>query len=381
MSRRDTTNSLLEDAVKDLLPENIRALKPYIPGKPIEEVQRELGITNVCKLASNENPLGPSPKALAALGEALDSLNLYPDGSGFYLRKALAAVHGVGEDQIVLGNGSVDVIEMACRTFLGPGDNAVMSAGAFIMCYLATQAVNGNAVMVPMADGVTHDLDGMAAAVDGNTRLVYIANPNNPTGTMVGREAVDRFLDSLPDHLIVLLDEAYFEYMDHPDYPDSFRYLQEGRNIIILRTFSKAYGLAGLRVGYGVANEEIVAGLNKIRSPFNTNSLCQLAALHALEDRSHLEASVALNRESIAYIQGQLDRLGVEYTPSYGNFVLVTTSLSSADAFSAFLEEGVIVRPMAGYGYPNSFRVSTGLPEENQRFIRALEKVTGTGEG
>ncbi len=367
--------------MKDLLPENIRALKPYVPGKPIEEVQRELGISNVCKLASNENPLGPSPLALSALGDALKNLNLYPDGSGFYLRRKLAATHGVGEEQIVLGNGSVDVIEMACRTFLGPQGNAVMSAGAFIMCYLATQAVNGNAVMVPMADGMTHDLEAMAAAVDDKTRLVYLANPNNPTGTMVGREAVDRFFQSLPDHVIVLMDEAYFEYMDHPDYPDSFRYLNQGRKIIILRTFSKAYGLAGLRVGYGVAEEEIVSGLNKIRSPFNTNSLCQLAALHALDDRKHLAESVALNREGVAYIQSELDRLGVEYTPSYGNFILVTTALASKVAFDAFLQEGVIVRPMAGYGYPNSFRVSTGMMEENRRFVRALEKVTGGGEG
>jgi histidinol-phosphate aminotransferase len=367
--------------VKDLLPENIRSLKPYVPGKPIEEVQRELGISNVCKLASNENPLGPSPRATAVLGDALTDLNLYPDGSGFYLRKRLAEVHGVGKDQIILGNGSVDVIEMACRTFLGPQDNAVMSAGAFIMCYLATQAVNGNAVMVPMADGVTHDLEAMAGAVNDLTKLIYIANPNNPTGTMVGRQALERFLDALPAQVIVLMDEAYFEYMDHPDYPDSFRFLHRGRNIIILRTFSKAYGLAGLRVGYGVSTGEIIAGLNKIRSPFNTNSLSQLAALHALEDSEHLEKSVALNREGLDFIQGELDRLGLDYTPSFGNFVLVTTPLTSSDAFSAFLQEGVIVRPMAGYGYPNSFRVSTGLPEENQRFIKALEKITSGLEG
>jgi len=261
--------------------------------------------------------------------------------------------------------------------FLGRDDNAVMSSGAFIMCYLATKAVNGNAVMVPMADGVTHDLEGMVAAVTDRTKLVYIANPNNPTGTMVDRAAVDRFFDAIPDHVVVLMDEAYFEYMAHPDYPDSFRYLEQDRNIIILRTFSKAYGLAGLRVGYGVSHEQIISGLNKIRSPFNTNSLCQLAALHALDDSGHLEKSVALNRESIAFLQGELDRLGVEYTPSFGNFILVTTALESKAAFSAFLKEGVIVRPMVGYGYPNSFRVSTGLQEENERFIRALEKITG----
>jgi histidinol-phosphate aminotransferase len=370
---------LLEDAVKDLLPANIKALKPYIPGKPIEEVQRELGISDVCKLASNENPLGPSPKAMAALGDALAGLNLYPDGSGFYLRRRLAEVHGVGEDQVVLGNGSVDVIEMACRTFLGPEDNAVMSAGAFIMCYLATQAVNGNARMVPMADGVTHDLGAMAAAVDERTKLLYIANPNNPTGTMVGRAQLDRFFERLPDHVLVIMDEAYFEYMDHPDYPDSFVYLRQGLPVIILRTFSKAYGLAGLRVGYGVADESIISGINKIRSPFNTNSLSQLAAMHALEDREHLEKSVALNRRGIDYLQGELDRLGVAYTPSFGNFILVTTELDAAAAFDAFLREGVIVRPMAGYGYPKSFRVSTGRMEENERFIRALEKVTGHG--
>jgi len=371
----------MEDAVFDLLPENIRALKPYIPGKPIEEVQRELGISNVCKLASNENPLGPSPKALAALGGALPALNLYPDGSGYYLRRRLAQIHGVDKDQIILGNGSVDIIEMACRTFLGPEDNAVMSAGAFIMCYLATQAVNGNPVMVPMGDGVTHDLEAMAAAVDDRTKLVYMANPNNPTGTMVGREAVGRFFDKLPGHVIVLMDEAYFEYMDHPDYPDSFAYLKDGRNILILRTFSKAYGLAGLRVGYGVANEQITSGLNKIRSPFNTNSLSQLAALHALEDAAHLEKSVSLNRQGISFMQSEMDRLGVEYTPSYGNFILVTTPLESREAFNALLKEGVIVRPMTGYGYPNAFRVSTGLPEENQRFIKALATMLDLGEG
>jgi histidinol-phosphate aminotransferase len=370
----------MEDAVFDLLPENIRALKPYIPGKPIEEVQRELGISNVCKLASNENPLGPSPKALAALGDALPTLNLYPDGSGYYLRKRLAKVHGVDKDEIILGNGSVDIIEMACRTFLGPEDNAVMSAGAFIMCYLATQAVNGNPVMVPMADGVTHDLEAMAAAVDQNTKLVYMANPNNPTGTMVGREAMDRFFEAIPEQVIVLMDEAYFEYMDHPDYPDSFKYLREGRNIVILRTFSKAYGLAGLRVGYGVAKTDLTSGLNKIRSPFNTNSLSQLAALQALEDQAHLEKSVSLNRQAIAYMQSEMDKMGVEYTPSFGNFILVTTPLESREAFNRLLKEGVIVRPMAGYGYPNAFRVSTGLPEENQRFIKALAKVLDPGE-
>ncbi len=348
--------------------ENIRSISPYVPGKPVEELERELGISGSIKLASNENPLGPSPKAVTAIRKALEGLNRYPDGSGFYLSRALAKQLGVEPGQIILGNGSNELIELAVRTFLQPGDEAVSADPSFVVYRMITQAAGGTNVVVPCKD-LRHDLDAMAERITDRTRIVFIANPNNPTGTMNTREEMDRFLARVPDHVLVAVDEAYFEYVTRADYPDSLDYLKEGRNIIALRTFSKIYGLAGLRIGYGITKPEIAELMNKVRQPFNTNSLAQAGALAALADRKHVEKSVTLNNEGKQFLYRELDRLEVSYVPTEANFILFETKLASKDLYERLLRDGVIVRPMG----PSKLRVTIGLPEENKRFAEGLE--------
>lgn len=350
--------------------ENIRSISPYVPGKPIEEVERELGITGTIKLASNENPLGPSPKAVAAVKKALEGLNRYPDGSGFYLSQALAKKYEVKTGQIILGNGSNELIELVVRTFIQPGDEIVSADPSFVVYKMITQAAGGTNVIVPCKD-MRHDLDAMAERITPKTKIVFIANPNNPTGTMNPKPEMDRFMERVPDHVIVGVDEAYFEYVTHADYPDSLDYLKEGRNILALRTFSKIYGLAGLRIGYGITTPEIAELMNKVRQPFNTNSLAQTGALAALADRKHVEKSVALNNEGKQFLSQSFRQLGVPYIPTEANFILFETALDCKDAYTALMKQGVIVRPMGG----KRLRVTIGLPEENKRFVAELEKL------
>jgi histidinol-phosphate aminotransferase len=350
--------------------EHIRTISPYVPGKPIEELERELGISGSIKLASNENPLGPSPKAVMAIKKAVDGLNRYPDGSGFYLSQALARQLGVDLGQVLLGNGSNELIELAVRTFVQPGDEVVSADPSFVVYRMITQAASGTNVIVPCKD-MTHDLDAMADAITPRTKIVFIANPNNPTGTMNTKSEMDRFLARVPDHVLVCVDEAYYEYVTRAEYPDSIDFLREGKNVLALRTFSKIYGLAGLRIGYGITKPEVAEMMNKVRQPFNTNSPAQVGALAALSDRKHVEKSVTLNNEGKQLLYREFDRLGVTYVPTEANFLLFETRLDGKDLYAGLLKKGVIIRPMGG----KRLRVTIGLPEENRRFIAELETL------
>jgi len=350
--------------------ENIKNITPYVPGKPIEELERELGISGSIKLASNENPIGPSPKAMAAIKKAVEGLNRYPDGSGFYLSQALAKKYGVDISQIILGNGSNELIELVVRTFVQPGDEIISADPSFVVYKMITQAAGGTNVIVPCRD-MRHDLDAMAERITEKTRIVFIANPNNPTGTMNSKAEMDRFMDRVPDHVIVAVDEAYFEYVTHAEYPDSLDYLKDGKNILALRTFSKIYGLAGLRIGYGITTAAIAELMNKVRQPFNTNSLAQIGALAALADRKHVEKSIAINNEGKQYLYQSFQQLGISYIPTETNFIMFETQMDGKDLYGALLKTGVIIRPMG----PKRLRVTIGLPEENKRFITELEKI------
>lgn len=349
---------------------DIASLSPYVPGKPIEELQRELGLARVIKLASNENPLGPSPKALAALVGGHDSLHRYPDGGAYRLRQALADRWKVSLDHIILGNGSDEVLGLLARTFLAPGDEAVMADQTFVIYKMEVTAAHGKAVIVPLVNW-THDLDGMAKAITPKTRLVFLCNPNNPTGTMVAADAVARFMAQVPEDVIVVFDEAYLEYVRDPHFPDSLQYVTQGRNAIVLRTFSKIYGLAGLRIGYGITTPEITNCLNRVRPPFNANTLAQRAALAALGDDEHVAKSRAVNVAGMQQLESGLRALGFAVIPSQANFVYFDVKRDGRALFDALLREGVIVRHIEG----TMLRVTIGQPDENDAFLASLKKV------
>lgn len=368
-------------------PDYISDLKPYIPGKPTEELERELGIKGSVKLASNENPLGPSRLALKAIVDNLtnsnssNGLNRYPDGSGYYIKKALSGKLSVIEDEIILGNGSNELIDIAVRTFLRPGDEAVMAYPAFIVYPMAVQAAGGRPVQVPLK-AYKHDLDVMAGKVTSNTRMLFIANPNNPTGTINRKDEFDRLMERLPEGILVVVDEAYFEYVTDPEYADTMRYFREGRDILILRTFSKIYGLAGLRIGYGIAKEDIISEMNKLRPPFNTNSIAQNAALWALKDDEHVKRSREINEQGKRFLYKELDALSLKYVPTEANFIYVLLGQENlpcppllkggaGELYNKLLRQGVIVRPVG----PQEIRVTIGLPEENNRFIEAIKAI------
>ncbi len=355
------------------VPEYIRTLIPYEPGKPIEEVEREYGISNSIKLASNENPLGPSPKALAAIREKLDQLHLYPDGDCFYLKRGMAQKIAVEPENLIFGNGSNEIIELAVRTFMRPGDEAVMAEQAFVVYPLIVQAAGGKKKAVPLRN-FTHDLAAMAEAITAQTRVVFLANPNNPTGTIYRRDEWERFLSNVPSNLLLIVDEAYFEYVQDPAYPDSLRYHAEDRAILTLRTFSKLYGLAGLRIGYGVGPKKLIDMMQRVRQPFNVNAAAQWAALAALEDVDHVKRSLEVNRLGMEYLQAECNRLGLEFVPSDANFILVRVG-KGQEVFKQLLSKGVIVRPMAGYQFPEHVRVTIGTMDENRKLIEALQKV------
>ena len=367
--------TLSEDASPSMaVADHISRLRPYVPGKPIEEVQRELGLTDVIKLASNENPLGPSPRALEALTAAAAGVALYPEGSAPALRRAVSQAVGMPEDTLVFGNGSDEVLHLLAVTFLQPGDEIVQGAPSFSMYEIYATQCNAVSIKVPLRD-FTHDLDAMADAITDKTRMVFIANPNNPTGTLVRREAVARFLDRIPRDVLVVLDEAYDEYVSDPEKPDLRSLVLEGRNIVILHTFSKAYGLAGLRVGYGIMRPETAALLNRVRSPFNVNLPAQAAATAALADEEHVTRTVALNAEGRDYFYAEFERMGLDYVPSEGNFVLVDVGRDARAVFEALQHRGVIIRSAHGMGLPHHIRVTTGTMPQNQRFIAALKEV------
>ena len=357
----------------ELAPAYIRAIAPYQPGKPIAELARELGLAEdgIVKLASNENPLGPSPKALDAVRAALPDIARYPDGNGFELKAALADRYGVAREQIVLGNGSNDLLEFAARAFLVPGASALYAQHAFAVYPLVTQAVGARGIEVPARD-FGHDLKAMLDAIEEDTRVVFIANPNNPTGTLLSAEALLDFLEQVPRSVLVVLDEAYTEYLPDDMRPDSIGWLKRFPNLLVTRTFSKAYGLAGLRVGFALSHPAVADMLNRVRQPFNVNSLAQVAAAAALRDDAFLQQSYQLNRQGMEQITAGFKRLGIGYIPSYGNFVSFRIGNATA-MYQSLLGKGVIVRPVANYGMPEYLRVSIGLETENAKFLQALE--------
>lgn len=344
----------------------------YEPGRPIEEVARELGLNprRVIKLASNENALGPSPKAVAAMRRALKTSHLYPDGGGFYLRQALAKKLGVAMDNIILGCGSNEIIEFLYHTFITPGDEVVAGDRAFVIYSIMAKMFQAKCIAVPFRDLHTHDLDAKREAITARTKLVFIANPNNPSGTRVSNAALERFIRSLPAHVVCVLDEAYIEYLDDP--PLSLQWALR-HNVVVLRTFSKIVGLAGLRIGYGVAQKDCIALMHRVRQPFNVNAIALAGALGALSDPEHIRNTKRMTKQGLRYLYREFERLKLEYVPSSANFVLVRVGNGSA-VFDGLQRRGVIVRPMGGYRLPEWIRVTVGLPKENQRLIRALKE-------
>lgn len=360
--------------IEEFLPPHIRALHPYVPGKPIEEVERELKISAI-KLASNENPLGPSPKALEAVRDFLGKINRYPDGQGYYLRHKLAERYAVHPDQVVLGSGSTDIIEMVAKAFLQGASEGITSEGSFVMYYVVAQMMGSTLHRVPLR-GYTYDLDAIAAAITPRTRVVFFANPNNPTGTYLPAVEVDRFLGRIPEDVLLVLDEAYAEYVQDPGYSHSLDYVRQGRNVLVLRTFSKVYGLAGLRIGYALGPDNVINCLNLVRSPFNTASVSQVAAMAAMDDYEHASASVEHNRRELEWLCARLDECAIHYVPSVTNFLLVDTGRDASEMFQRLLHEGVIVRPMKENGFPTCVRVSVGRHSEDERFVEVLKRVT-----
>jgi histidinol-phosphate aminotransferase len=347
-------------ALKDIVNPHILDLEPYQPGKPIEELERELGIHGSIKLASNESPLGPSAKAVAAVRAAAAEVHRYPDGASFALRQRLSAELGVAGEQIVFGAGADEVLELLAKAFLGRGDEAVFAWPSFAMYPIVVKGMGANPVAVPLSADLAHDLDAMTAAITPRTKLVFVCNPNNPTGTSVGAEAFDRFVSGLPEDVVLAVDEAYAEYARRPDFPRSLEWVGRRPGTIVLRTFSKIYGLAGLRVGYGVADAELAGYLQRARHPFNVNRLAEVAALAALDDAEHAEASRRANDEG----------------PTDANFLLARTG---SGVHEELLREGVIVRPLGGFGMPDHIRISVGLPEENERLVKTLKRLRESG--
>ena len=355
----------------------LRNLAVYEPGKPIEETARELAVdpTEIIKLASNENPLGPSPKALKAMRAALRQAHLYPDGSGFYLIKAIAQKLGVTPENVILGNGSNEVIEFLGHAFLNPGDDVITCEYAFIVYKLLATAFGVRTIETPSPD-YQQDLDRTLDVITPKTRIIFIPNPNNPTGTLISQRAIDTFMSRVPDSVIVVFDEAYFEFLNDP--PDTLRFVREGRNVIVLRTFSKIHGLAGLRIGYALALPDIIEVLHKTRQPFNVNSIAQAGAIAALHDEEHLRETKRVVDKGRAYLQGEFTEMQIPFVPAAANFVMVNVGDGCA-VFQKLLQRKVIVRPLKGYGLPEWVRISVGTMKENRQLIAALRNTMLTG--
>jgi histidinol-phosphate aminotransferase len=361
--------------MSDLIRPEIAGLQPYSPGKPIEEVEREYGLSDIIKLASNENPLGPSPLALEAMKKAIEQTRLYPDNDWYHLRRDLGQHLGLPWERIVIGRGSDEVILWIGLAFIRPGDRPLMPQGPFSQYEFVTRLMGGECVMVPMRD-YRYDLEEMGRRLDERTKIVWIGNPCNPTGTIVTIDEVVEFMERVPDNCIVVFDEAYFEYVEDPHYPDTLTMLEEGAdNIIILRTFSKIYSLAGLRIGYGFGPQRLIENLLRVRAPFNVSNVAMEAARASLRDHNQVERSVQLNREGKEYLYGELNRLGLSYAPTQANFILVNVGMDCRAAFEGLLRQGVIVRTGDIFGLPTHLRVTIGLPEQNRRFVAALEQV------
>ncbi|HED34694.1 MAG TPA: histidinol-phosphate transaminase [Gammaproteobacteria bacterium] len=369
-------NQFLKSAVP-----GVQALKPYLPGKPVEELERELGISNAIKLASNENPLGPSTRAMKAAQAVMADINYYPDGAGHKLTKALAEKHSVNLSSITLGNGSNDILELIGRAFLAPEKSAVYSEYSFAVYPLVVQATGAQArVARAFSDDHTqmpygHDLCAISELIDHSTQVVFIANPNNPTGTWLAPDELSSFLAKVPGDVLVVLDEAYYEYMPEDLKPDSTTLLREYKNLIITRTFSKIYGLAGLRIGYSISHPDVADILNRVRQPFNTNMPAQAAALAAIEDQSHVANSVISNSQGLKQYGIAFEQLGLEYIPSIANFIAVNLKRDAMPVYEKLLREGVIVRPVASYNMPEHLRITIGTEAQNKRVLKALEQI------
>ncbi len=369
--------------VENLIAHGVRGLHPYVPGKPIEELERELGISDSIKLASNENPLGPPPSALAAIRDRLDELALYPDGSGYALKQELGAHHGMDPNRITLGNGSNDILVLLAEAFLTPDTVAVYDQYSFVVYRLVVQATGAESRVAPSNPSdhrqpFGHDLGAMRDLIDDQTRLVFLANPNNPTGTWCEKEELREFVANVPATTIVVVDEAYAEYVERKDYPCASNWIDEYPNLVVTRTFSKIYGLAGLRIGYSISHLEIAEVLNRIRQPFNVNSLAQHGAIAALRDSDFVDRARAMNSEGLQTLTGGFKELGLEVIPSVGNFVLADMGRPAAAISDALLQVGIIVRPVGNYGLPNHLRISVGLPEQNRRLLTELATILAT---
>ena len=367
--------------IKNIVAPGIRELQPYVPGKPIDELEREYGISNALKLASNENPLGASPLAVKAAGQVLNGVNYYPDA--YTLIEKLSTDLDVEQGCLTIGNGSNDVLDMIARTFLTPDHNAVFSEHAFVVYHIATKAAGAStkvAAALPNNDPrmpYGHDLQAMFDQVDKQTRIIFIANPNNPTGTWLEKQVLKDFIESLPKHVIVVLDEAYIEYTQGTDFANGMDWLSSNPNLIVTRTFSKIYGLAGLRCGYGVSSPLIADYLNRVRQPFNVNNLAIVAAHAALDDKDFLSQSVSMNQAGLAQLSSAFDKMNLDYLPSMGNFITVDLGRPAGAIYEGLLREGVIVRPVANYNLPNHLRITISRQEENNQVIAALQKVIG----
>ncbi len=364
----------MQDFVKNRARREIFKLKPYTPGKPIDEVKRELGLSDIIKLASNENPLGPSPRAAAAISSMLSKIHLYPDANCFELKKRLADIYDMPAAGILIGNGSDELLKLLAETFLTSDDQIIYAQPTFSEYEFAALIMGAECVEVPL-DNFTHDLQAMADAITPKTKMVVVCNPNNPTGTIVNAGQLQEFMDQIPDEVLVVFDEAYCEYVESPEYTSGLKYVKEGRNAIVLRTFSKIYGLAALRAGYALTGTGIARALERVMEPFNVNSLAQVGALSALDDQDHLQKSQELNSRGKQFLYNEFDRLGIKYVPTEANFIFLDTGQNCQDVFEALLQLGVIVRTGDIFGFPTYIRVTVGTAEQNQRFIDSLQKV------
>jgi len=358
--------------IEKLVNAHIRDLAPYEPGKPMEELERELGLESSIKLASNENPIGPSPRAVEAVRAGIEEVNRYPDGACFELRAKLAKRLGIEENQLVFGCGADEILELIVKTFLAPGDEVVMPWPSFAMYPIVVKGMGGKVVQVPLRDGLAHDLDAMRSAIGERTKVVFVCNPNNPTGGSIGQADFDAFVEALPEDVVLAVDEAYFEFARRADFPDSVAWLSRRPATLVLRTFSKYAGLAGLRIGYGIGSPELVGFMERARHPFNVNRLAEAAAVAALDDEEHMRRTLEVNASGIDYLTRELQALGYTVEPSDTNFVLARLG---ANVYDDLLKRGVIVRPMAGFGLPEHVRISVGLPEENERLVDALREM------
>lgn len=364
----------MDQFVKNQARSAIFEIKPYVPGKPIDEVKRELGLDDIIKLASNENPLGPSPLAKKAVASVIDQMHYYPDSNCFYLKQKLSAIYNQPVDRILVGNGSDELLKLLAETFLNPGDEIVLPEPTFSEYEFTAKIMGGVCAAVPLAN-FTHDLPAMLKAITNRTKIVYICNPNNPTGTIVDKKQIDDFMAKVPAHVLVVFDEAYIEYIESPDYISGLKYLQDGRNVIVFRTFSKIYGLASLRIGYAFTTAEIARAIRRVTEPFNVNALAQAAAVAALDDIDHVRKSQLLNNVGKKYLYEQFELMGLPYVPTEANFIFVDTRRDCRQVFQALLKKGVIVRSGDVFGFPNFIRVTIGTTDENTRFIRSFQEV------